>query len=70
MKQMVCLLTLSAVLTCAGGCIPIGIRGSTIAAAGTAPCATRSHADASSRLTGTAAATDDDSGQAPPPRCT
>jgi hypothetical protein len=68
MKILVFLLTFFAMLACMGGCIPIGVRGSTIAAAQSPSCVTPSQIDAPLRPGAGAATTDDHLAQAQP-RC-
>lgn len=45
MKMLLCLLVWCATLACMGGCIPIGVRGSTFAAAESQPCVAPSEID-------------------------
>ena len=52
MKVMLGLLSCLAVLACVGGCIPIGIRGSTMAGAEAPSCVAQPHLDARARDTG------------------
>jgi len=68
MKILACLLTLSATLACVGGCIPIGVRGSTFATAQSPSCVTSSQVDTPSRPGASAATMDDHLVQARP-RC-
>jgi hypothetical protein len=49
MKILLCLLTFFTTLGCVGGCIPIGVRGSTIASAQSPSCVTASQIDAQLR---------------------